>query len=81
MTPKIQFELKCQNNPKLNTKNTVLSQNFWRLRNIFWAVKIFYVNKKKPFFSFFLDDKFSKERVTIKKRFGLLPTQKPAVAL
>ncbi|CBY09299.1 unnamed protein product [Oikopleura dioica] len=27
------------------------------------------------------DDKFSKERVTIKKRFGLLPTQKPAVAL
>ena len=46
MTPKIQFELKCQNNPKSNSKNTVLSQNFWRLRNSFWAVKIFYVNKK-----------------------------------
>ena len=23
------------------------------------------------------DDKFSRQRVTIKKRFGLLPTQKP----
>ena len=27
------------------------------------------------------DDKFSKERVTIKKRFGILPTQMPAPVL
>lgn len=27
------------------------------------------------------DDKFSKERVTIKKRFGILPTQLPPVEL
>uniref|UniRef100_A0A061SA74 Nucleolar protein 10 n=1 Tax=Tetraselmis sp. GSL018 TaxID=582737 RepID=A0A061SA74_9CHLO len=27
------------------------------------------------------DDKFSKERVTIKKRFGILPTQQPAPEL
>jgi len=27
------------------------------------------------------DDKFSKERITVKKRFGLLPTQQAAVAL
>lgn len=27
------------------------------------------------------DDKFSKERITLKKRFGLLPTQQPDLKL
>lgn len=27
------------------------------------------------------DDKFSRERITVKKRFGLLPTQQPAPEL
>ena len=36
---------------------------------------------KHIFFKLFLDDKYSNERLTIKKRFGLLPTQQPAHVL
>lgn len=49
------------------------------------SAKPSFSNNWSPFFFFFStvarfspDDKFSRQRVLLKKRFGLLPTQKPA---
>lgn len=42
-----------------------------------------YPSSRRPFISarFSPDDKFSRHRVTIKKRYGILPTQLPAIPM
>lgn len=67
-----------------NRVYTLKVRHFWTIRLEMMRLTSFYLQKQDPNGTptrsahparFSPDDKFSKERITCKKRFGILPTQ------